>query len=75
MYLREALKSEPAKNVVMGLTQTSENYNEALRCLQKRYDRPRVLHQAHVCKIQEAFPLKLAVVKNYVDYMTSCHSI
>ena len=57
-YLREALKSGPAKNVVVGLTQTSENYNEAIRCLQKRYDRPRVLHQEHVRKIQEAYPLK-----------------
>ena len=57
-YLREALKSGPAKNVVVGLTQTSGNYNEAIRRLQKRYDRPRVLYQAHVRKIQEAFPLK-----------------
>ena len=31
---------------------------EAIRCLQERYDRPRVLHQAHVRKIQEAFSLK-----------------
>ena len=57
-YLREALKSGPAKSIVVGLTLTSENYNEAIRCLQKRYDRPRVLHQAQVRKIQEATPLK-----------------
>ena len=42
--LREALKNGPAKNVVECLTQTSESYNEAIRCLQKHYDRPRVLH-------------------------------
>ena len=42
----------------MGLTQTSENYEEAIRCLQKRYDGSRVLYQAQVRKIQEAFPLK-----------------
>ena len=57
-YLREALKSGPAKSVVVGLTQTSDNYEEAIKCLKKCYDRPRVLHQAHVRKIQEAFPLK-----------------
>ena len=57
-YLREALKNGPAKNVVVGLTQTSENYEEAIKCLKKRYDRPRVLHQAHVRKIQEAFSIK-----------------
>ena len=37
-YLREALKNGPAKNVVEGLTQTSESYNEAIKCLQKRYN-------------------------------------
>ena len=57
-FLRKALKDGTAKNVIVGLTQTSENYNEAIRCFQKCYDRPRVLHQAHVRKIQGAFPLK-----------------
>ena len=57
-YLRDALKDGPARHVVSGLTQTAENYMEAIRCLQERYDRPRILHQAHVRKIQEATPLK-----------------
>ena len=47
-YLREELKSGPVNNVVVELTQTSENYNEAVRCLQKRYDRVRVLYQVHI---------------------------
>ena len=57
-YLRDALKDGPARYIVSGLTQASESYGEAIKCLQKRYDRPRVLHQAHVRKIQEALPLK-----------------
>ena len=35
-YLREALKSRPARNVVESLTQMSESCNEAIRHLQKR---------------------------------------
>ena len=55
-YLRDALKDSPARYVVSGLTQTADNYMEAIKCLQERYDRPRILHQAHVRKIQEATP-------------------
>ena len=57
-YLRDALKSGPAKSVISGLTQTSASYDEAVKCLQCRYDRPRLMHQAHVRKIQEAYSLK-----------------
>ena len=58
IYLRDALKDSPAKTTVLGLTQTSDSYCEAIKCLQERYDRPRVVHQAHVRKIQEAYPMK-----------------
>ena len=37
-YVREALKDGPARYVVSGLTQTSESYVEAIKCLQERYD-------------------------------------
>ena len=57
-YLRGTLKDGPAHHVVSGLMQTSESYMEAIRYLQERYDRPCILHQAHVRKIQEATPLK-----------------
>ena len=39
--------------------QTAESYGEAIKCLRERYDRPGILHQAHVRKIQEATPLKM----------------
>ena len=38
------MQSRSARNVVEGLTQTSESYNHAIRCLQKCYDQPCVLH-------------------------------
>ena len=47
-YLRDALKDGPAKTIMQGLTQTSESYAEAIECLQERYDRPRLIHMAHV---------------------------
>ena len=39
-YLREALKDGPARNVIKGLTQTAESYQQAVRCLKDCYDRP-----------------------------------
>ena len=57
-YLRDALKNGPARNVVQGLTQTAESYQEAVRCLKERYDRPRLIHREHVRNILQAPPLK-----------------
>ena len=37
-YLRDALKDSPARCAVIGLTQTSESYGEAIKCLHDRYD-------------------------------------
>ena len=57
-YFKDALKDSLARNIVIGLTQTAESYGEEIKCLQERYDRPCVVHQAHVWKIQEANPMK-----------------
>ena len=57
-YLEHALRDCTAKHVIDGLTRSAGSYNEAIKCLQKRYDRPRLIHQAHVCAILEAAPLK-----------------
>ena len=46
------------KNVIQGLTQTTESYQEAVRCLKDRYDRPRLIHREHVRSILQAPPLK-----------------
>ena len=57
-YLRDALKDGPARNVIQGLTQTAESYQEAVRCLKDRYDRPRLTHREHVRSIVQAPPMK-----------------
>ena len=57
-YLRDALKDGSAKQVIQGLSRTAGNYAEAIKCLQERYDRPRLIHQAHVRAILEAPPNK-----------------
>ena len=50
-YLRDVLKDGPAPNVKEGLAQMDDNYSEAVSCLQHCYDRPRLIHQAHICAI------------------------
>ena len=58
MYLQNAIKDKTAKNLIAGLTKSSDHYDEAVKCLQERYDRPRQIHQTHVRRIVEAPPLK-----------------
>ena len=58
MYLRDVLKDSPARHVVEGLSQDMNYYKEAIGCLPRRYGRPRLIHQAHVCAIYEALPLR-----------------
>ena len=58
MYLQNAIKDKTAKSLIAGLTKSSEHYDEAIKCLQERYNRPRQIHQTHVRRIVEAPPLK-----------------
>ena len=58
VYLQQALKGGAAKNSIEGLSRTGENYEEAIQCLKKRFDRPRLIHQAHVKCILDAPPPK-----------------
>ena len=57
-YLKHALKDGRAKTVVEGLSDSGENYKEAVDTLRKCYDRPRLIHQAHVRAIVDAPSLK-----------------
>ena len=57
-YLRQALKDGSAWHVIGGLSQTAKSYEEAIKCLHERYDRPRLIHQTHVRAIINAPPLK-----------------
>ena len=57
-YLWHAVKSGSAKSAIEGLSQSGNNYHEAIDCLRSRYDRPRLIHRAHVQKIVNAPSLK-----------------
>ena len=57
-YLRHALKDGSAKQLVEGLSASGDQYEEAIDCLRKRFDRPRLLHQTHVRAILEAPSLR-----------------
>ena len=58
MFLQNAIKDKVAKNLIAGLTKSGDHYDEAVECLQERYDHPRQIHQTHVCHIVEAPFLK-----------------
>ena len=58
VYLQQALKNGNARSSIDGLSQSGDNYSEAIACLKARYDRPRLIHKGHVKMILEAPPLK-----------------
>ena len=58
VYLQQVLKGGSAKSSIEGLSRTGDNYEEAIHCLKARYDRPRLIHQAHVKTILDTPPLK-----------------
>ena len=58
VYLQQSLKGSSAKGAIEGLSRSGEYYAEAVRCLLARYNRPCLIHQAHVRAILEAPSLK-----------------
>ena len=64
VYLQNALKDNAARCTIGGLTKSGEHYEEAVRCLQARYDRPRMVHQAHVRRIIDAPSLNDGIYGN-----------
>ena len=58
IHLQNAIQDKTAKSLIAGLTKSSDHYDEAVKCLQERYDRPRQIHQMHVRRIVEAPSLK-----------------
>ena len=58
VYLQQAIKSGSAKSAIEGLSRSGDNYDEAIACLKSRYNRPRLIHRAHVQRIMDAQPLK-----------------
>ena len=58
MYLQDALKDCPARFVIDRLTQTSESYEEAIKCLKERYDCPSFVQEEHIGSIVYVAPVK-----------------
>ena len=58
VYLQQSLKGGSAKSAIEGLSRSGEYYAEAIECLQSRYNRPHLIHKAHVRMILEAPSLK-----------------
>ena len=58
VYLQNALKDGSAKSVIEGLTSSGDNYDEAVKCLKNRFDRPRLIHRSHVQIIVDTPPVK-----------------
>ena len=58
VYLQQAIKSGSAKNAIEGLSRSGDHYLEAVDCLVFRYNRPRLIHRAHVQVIMDAPSLK-----------------
>ena len=58
LYLRQGLKDGPVRHIIEGLSGTMSNYHDSITMLQARYDRPRLLHQAHVHMVVQVPSLK-----------------
>lgn len=58
VYLQQAIRSGSARTVIEGLSHSGDQYGEAISCLKQRYDRPRLLHRAHVRTIMDTPSLK-----------------
>ena len=58
MYLQDALKDGPARFVIRGLTQTSENYEEEIKCLKEQYNQSQLVQEEHIRSIVDAVPVK-----------------
>ena len=56
--LQNALNDNAARCTIEGLTKSGEHYKEAVRSLQTRYNRSRMVHQKHVHWIIDAPSLK-----------------
>ena len=58
VYLQHALKDGSAKNAIEGLSHSGDNYEEAVKCLEARFNRPRLIHRTHVQMIIDVPALK-----------------
>ncbi len=58
-YLLKSLTTQKAKDAVEGIDATAEAYPEAVEALKARFDRPEVIHRAHVRACSRQDTLKM----------------
>ena len=56
--MKHVLKDGPAKHVIEGFSGSGSNYAQVIKCLHKRYNRPRLIQRMHVCAILKTPPVK-----------------
>ena len=58
------LKTDTAVQAIEGLSRSTDQYEEAIGSLKRRYDRPHLIHQAHVRTILKASFVKERIGTN-----------
>ena len=58
VYLQQAIRNGSAKTAIEGLSHSGDQYDEAVGCLKGWYNRPRLIHRAHVRTIMDTPALK-----------------
>ncbi len=74
VYLHQAVKGGTARTAIEGLSRSGDQYDEAVGCLKARYNRPRLIHCAHVRIIMDTPPLKEGAGRSCDDCMTFSNS-
>ena len=75
MYLRDALKGEPAMYVIEGLTQMAKSYKEPIKYLKDCFHHPKVTLDEHVRSTLQARIMKANNDKELQIFMTFTRSI
>ena len=57
-YLLKSLVTKKAKNAIEGIDAVAEAYPEAIEALKARFDRPQIIHRAHVRALLSIKPMK-----------------
>ena len=58
VYLRHSLKDGAAKSIIERLSKSGDKYDEAVKCLNSRFNHPKLIHEAHMQRIIEIPQLK-----------------
>ena len=58
VYLQQAIRNGSARTAIEGLSHSGGQYDEAVGCLKGRYNRPHLIHRAHVRIIMDTPPFE-----------------